>query len=163
MLTSFTTGTKTAPVESLLCTETAILLLQSFVSQLDNSEYDHINYKFWSPLSSLLLNQRCLKPFIMSLQTQSLLHGVHLHLTESELTCPLCNKRLMSGFVSQCSIEVQNIPFMNEPRILILIHNLAPIDAMVLKVLSDIRSSCIDDVHVKFAARLLQPSYFHMG
>ena len=148
MLTSFMTGTKTAPVESLLCTETAILLLQSFVSQLDNSEYDHINYKFWSPSSSLLLNQRCLKPFIMSLQTQSLLHGVHLHLTESELTCPLCNKRLMSDFVSQCSIEVQNIPFMNEPRILILIHNLAPIDAMVLKVLSDIRSSCIDDVHV---------------
>ena len=148
MLTSFMNGTKTAPIESLLCTETAVLLLQSFVSQLDSSEYHNADYKFWSPLSSLLVNQTCLKPFIMSLQTQSLLHGVHLHLTESELSCPLCIKRPLSDFVTQCSIEVQNIPFINEPRILILLHNLAPLDTVMLEVLSDIRSSCIDDVHV---------------
>ena len=133
------TDTETAPVESLLCIETAIILLQLFVSQLDNSgccvagkfggeslvnwlfssiwqkkiwwmnrsanrllivctnlnDFSLVNhgwfakfaklscytvwlfisYKFCSPLSSLLLNQRCLKQFVMSLQSQSLLHG----------------------------------------------------------------------------------------
>ena len=111
-------------------------------------DYNYISYKFCSPLSSLLLNQRCLKQFVISLQTRSLLHEVHLHFTESELICPSCNKRCMSDFVSQCSIVVENIPFMNEPGILILFHNMAPTGTVVFKVLSDVCSSCNDDVNV---------------
>ena len=148
MLTCFMNGTKTTIVESLLCTETVIRFLQSFASQLASNEYDYTNYKLWSPLCSLLLYQRYLRPFIMSLQTQSLLHGLHLHLTESESTCPLCNKKPISDVIRQCSIAVQNGAFINEPRISILIHNLGPVDAKVLKVWSSIQSSCIDNVHV---------------
>ena len=149
MLTSFMSGTKTTVVESLLCTETVIRLLQSFTSQLDSSEYDYTNYKLWSPLCSLLPSQNCLRPFLMSLQTQSLLHGLHLHLTVSELSCPLCNNTPISDFISQCSISVQNRAFINEPRVSILIHKLSPVDdAKVLKVWSSIQSSCIDNVHV---------------
>ena len=102
MLTRFMSGPNTTIVESLLCTETVVLLLQSFASRLDN-EYDCTSYKFWSPLCSLLLNTKYLRPFIMSLQTQSLLHGLHLHLTESELSCPLCNKTPVSDFICQYS------------------------------------------------------------
>ena len=147
MLTRFMNGPSTTIVESLLCTETVVLLLQSFASQLDN-EYDCTSYKFWSPLCSLLLNQRYLQPFIMSLQTQSLLHGLHLHLTESELSCPLCNKIPISDFICQYSTEVLNHDLTNEPRIAILIHNLGPVDAKVLKVWANIQTSCIDNVHV---------------
>ena len=149
MLTSFMSGTKTTVVESLLCTETVICLLQSFVSQLDSSEYDYTNHKLWSPLCHLLLTQECLRPFLMSLQTQSLLHGLHLHLTVSESNCPLCSNTPISDFISQCSIAIQNHPFINEPRVSILIHKLDPVgDAKVLKVWSSIQSSCIDNVHV---------------
>ena len=148
MLTCFMSGTKTTVVESLLCTETVIRFLQSFVSQLDSSEYDYTNYKLWSPLCSLLLSQRYLRPFIMSLQTQSLLHGLHLHLTESESTCPLCNKKPISDVIRQCSIAVRYRGYINEPRVSILIHNLGPVNAKVLKVWSNIQSSCIDNVHV---------------
>ena len=148
MLTSFMSGTKTTIVESLLCTETVVLLLQSVVSQLDSSEYDYTDHKFWSPLCSLLLNQKYLQPFVMSLQTQSLLHGLHLHLTESELSCPLCNKKPISDLISQCSITVQNRAFINEPRVGILIHNLEPVDAKVLGILSSMQSRCIDNIHM---------------
>ena len=149
MLTSFMSGTKTTIVESLLCTETVIRLLQSFISQLDSSEYDYTDYKLWSPLCSLLLNQKCLQPFVMSLQTQSLLHGLHLHLTVSELSCPLCNKKPISNFIRQCSIAVHYRGYINEPRMSILIHKLGPVDdAKVLRVLSSIQSRCIDNVHV---------------
>ena len=148
MLTSFMSGTKTTIVESLLCTETVIRLLQSFVSQLDSSEYDYTNHKLWSPLCHLLLTQECLRPFLMSLQTQSLLHGLHLHLTVSELSCPFCSNTPISDFISQCSIAVQNCPFINEPRVSVLIHKLGPVDTNVLKVWSSIQSSCINNVHV---------------
>ena len=84
----------------------------------------------------------------MSLQIESLLHGLHLHLTESELSCPLCDKKPISDFIRQCSIEVQDYAFFSEPRVSILVHNLAPVNVTVLKVWSDIQSSCIDDVHV---------------
>ena len=50
--------------------------------------------------------------------------------------------------MSQYSIVVENIPFMNEPGILILIYNVAPTDTVVFKVLSDVCSSCNDDVNV---------------
>ena len=149
MLTSFMSGTKTTVVESLLCTETVIRLLQSFVSQLDSSEYDYTDYKLWSPLCSLLLSQNCLRPFLMSLQTQSLLHGLHLHLTVSELNCPLCNKKPISKFIRQYSVAVHYHGYINEPRVSILIHKSGPVDAAkVFKILSSMQSTCVDNVHV---------------
>ncbi|XP_065916565.1 uncharacterized protein [Dysidea avara] len=120
-------------VESLLCTETVVLLLQSFVSCLDSQEYNYTSCKFWVPLCSLLLGQKCLKPFIMSLQTQALLHGLHLHLNLSDSSCPVCNQRPISDLISQCSITVQQHIDTDEPRVVALIHNVSPIDSLVMK------------------------------
>ena len=50
--------------------------------------------------------------------------------------------------MSQYSVVVENIPFMNEPGILILIHNVAPTGTVVFNVLSDVCSSCNDDIKV---------------
>jgi len=49
----------------LMCTETAILMLQSFVAQLDSKSYGdaHSSYQFWEPLSTMLLDRKCMKVF----------------------------------------------------------------------------------------------------
>ena len=96
----------------------------------------------------MLLNQGCLRPFIMSLQTQLLLHGLHLHLMVSETNCPLYNKKPISEFITQCSVIVQNHAYTNGPRVSILLHNLAPVNALVLNIWSYIQISCIDNAHV---------------
>ena len=106
--------------ESLLCTATVMQLLKSFVSQLDGRDYDHTKYQFWTPLCSMLLNQTGLQPFMMSLQSQALLHGLHLHLMVSEINCPLCNEISVHDFISLHSVTLENsavgISKYNEPR-----------------------------------------------
>ena len=123
--------------ESLLCTATAMQLLKSFVTQLDGGCYDYTKYQFWTPLCSMLLNEKGLHPFMMSLQSQALLNGLHLHLIVSEVNCPLCNKTPLCDFISLHSITLEkhafNMSSYNEPRFSILIHNVPPIDAVVLK------------------------------
>lgn len=88
-----------------LCTETAIKVLQHFVAQLDK-EVNTANHHYWTTLCNLLLKQKSLRPFLISLQTQTLLHGLHLHLTVSESNCPLCNEKPVSEFVGQFAVEL---------------------------------------------------------
>jgi len=145
ILTCCMQSTRGLMVESLLCTETVVLLLQSFVSQLDREEYDYATYQFWMPLCSLLLGQKCLKPYIMSLQTQTLLHGLHLHLNLSESNCPVCNQRPISDFIRQCSVTVQHHIDTNEPRVIALIHNLSPTDSLVTEAWE---AGSSEDLHV---------------
>ena len=143
---------KGSVMQSMLCTETVILLLKSFVLQFCSEGNVDANYQFWVPLCNKLLNQRSLQPFVTSIQTQSLLHGLHLHLTVSELNCPLCNKTSLESFVRQYSITLENYADdagkYNEPRLSILIHNFPPDDKMVMKLWNEITSSCGNDVHV---------------
>ena len=133
ILTCCLQATRGLMVESLLCTETVMLLLQSFVSRLNKEEYNHASYQFWEPLCSLLLREKCLKPFVMSLQTQALLHGLHLHLNLSESSCPICNQKPVSNSISQFSVAVNHHIDSGEPRVVALIHTVAPIDSLVVK------------------------------
>ena len=87
------------------CTGTVIILLQSFASRFDK-EYNCCSYQFWLPLCSLLLKQKSLHLFLASLQTQALLHGVHLHLLVSQSECPLCNNQPVSQSIKQVSFTV---------------------------------------------------------
>jgi len=88
------------------CVGSVIILLQSFASQFDSAIHGCSNYQFWKPLCSLLLQQKHLRAFLTSVQTQALLHNVHLHLTLSESECPLCNKQQLSNAVIHQSITV---------------------------------------------------------
>ena len=91
------------------CTGTVMTLLQSFASQFDK-EYC-CSYRFWSPLCELLLKQKSLQSYITSLQTQALLHGVHLHLTVLETNCPLCNNQPVLQTINQYSVTVKEDKF----------------------------------------------------
>ena len=152
VLTCCMGNNKGSIMESLLCTTTVIQLLKSFASQLDGREYDHTKYQFWVPLCGMLLNQQDLKAFMMSLQTQALLHRLHLHLTVSEASCPLCNKTSLRDFVCQFSITLDkhaaDTSIYIEPRLSILIHNVLPADKVVMKVWKEVIATCDDNVHV---------------
>ena len=96
----------TAVTNNYSCTGTVMILLQSFASQFVNAIHNSSTYQFWKPLCSLLLQQDYLQAFLTSLQTQALLHNVHLHLTISESDCPYCNKQQISNFVIHQLITV---------------------------------------------------------
>jgi len=84
-------------------TGSVTILLQAFASQFNKATHDCSTFHFWKPLCSLLLKERGLQKFMNSLQTQALLHDVHLHLTLSEKDCPLCKKqKITEAIVQQC-------------------------------------------------------------
>ena len=89
------------------CTGTIMILLQSFASQFDK-EYNLSSYHFWSPLCELLLKQKSLQSFITSLQTEALLHGLHLHLTVLENNCPICNNQPLLQTINHYSFIVHD-------------------------------------------------------
>jgi len=133
---------------SLMCTETAILMLQSFVAQLDPTCYDQKSYEFWEPLSSRLHHQKCMKAFYTSLQTHALLHGLHLHLKSSNKDCPMCKKTPITNFIKYCTIEVdhEGVDY-NESRYVVVIHQSKQSFDMP-SFWSRITSGHFNDVHV---------------
>lgn len=68
------------------CVETVVHMLQAFSSLL-NAE-SATSYQFWEALSSPLSLK--MKPFLSALQTQMVLHNLHLHLIVGEHNCPIC-------------------------------------------------------------------------
>jgi len=109
----------------LMCTETAILMLQSFVAQLDPKSYDDAygSFQFWKPFSTMLLDQKCMKVFHSSLETHALLHGLHLHLTVSKDACHICCSRAASDFIKQCTVSIDHEELdYNEPRYVAVLH-----------------------------------------
>ena len=89
----------------------------------------------------------------MSLQTQALLEGLHFHLIVSEANCPLCNKTSLHNLICLYSITVDDraVSISNhyEPRLSILLHNVSPVDADVIKAWKEGITTCNDvDIHV---------------
>ena len=109
-----------------LSTQTAIQLLQRFVAQL-SSDVAFTDYCFWEPLCATLRDREVIKPFILSLQTQALLHGVHLHLTVTKHNCPLCMKKPVSDAISQFSITLEEVVF-GTPSFVVFLHRSSYID-----------------------------------
>ena len=104
---------------NLLCTETVMKMLLTFVERVDG---DVDNYLFWKPLCSLLLQQEVLKPFMYCVQTQALLHKIHLHLNVNRDTCPLCQEVPLTDSIGQFSVEIRNRDWRDTPSFLIFLH-----------------------------------------
>ena len=106
-----------------LSMEAFLLVLQRFVSRL-HSRVDSSAHQFWEPLCRLLSQAAELKPHLLQLQTHSLLHGLHLHITLSQDNCPICTKQPVHEFISECSIFIANSPTTpcTTPRYYIDIH-----------------------------------------
>ena len=128
-----------------LSTGTVIQLLQCFVAQLA-SDVGFADYHFWEPLCATLRDREDIKPFMLSLQTQALLHGVHLHLTVSRHNCPLCAKSPLCDAICQFSMSL-DVPHaladsVGTPSFVLFLHRASYTD------LHQILLSRGNDIHV---------------
>ena len=103
-----------------LCTETAMHILHSFAERLDCDIQDE---HFWQPLSNALLQQYVLIPYMHCIQTQSLLHGFHIHLVLDKSTCPVCQGVPLVDRIRQFSIKFNAKVNLLTPRFLIFVHD----------------------------------------
>ena len=85
-----------------LCSATAMQMLQCFAAQVEDDVKSHL---FWEPLYSLLVQQEASRPFLHSLQMMALLHGLHLHLTLDEGTCPMCLSVPVTNYLGQFEVQ----------------------------------------------------------
>ncbi len=107
-----------------ICIETAVHVLQTFMTNI--LEVDK-NYHFWDPLSSVLCSEA--KPFLHGLQTQCLLHNLHIHLTVDEGDCPICTNTSMEKHLGLfCANISLPMPY-TTPHFMALIHQKTSSDA----------------------------------
>lgn len=81
--------------ESFLC------VLHQFLRAQPSSEY------FIRALGAAIKNEPSLKPHLIQLQTQSLLHGVHIHIILTEEDCPLCLQQPLENYIQQYSLVIE--------------------------------------------------------
>lgn len=88
--------------------ETALLMLQYFAARLSKNIV--LDPTFWKPLCTEL--KHVVGPFILTLQTQLLLHNIHAHLVITEDDCPLCNQEELEDKIGLYSVKfsVEHIP-----------------------------------------------------
>ena len=102
-----------------LCVETAMLMLHTFASRVED---DTSSYLFWHPLAALILKRLDIVSYLHCLQTQALLHGIHLHLTVDENVCPLCLSTPLTSYLSMIKVEVEIPQRTFTPTFLVYIH-----------------------------------------
>ena len=91
-------GTKvTGSVESFLC------VLHQFLRQVQFTIPVH---EFLQPLCDKIKSEECLKPHLIQLQTQSLLHDIHMHLTLTEADCPVCRGQPLDTYIQQFTLSL---------------------------------------------------------
>ena len=146
VLTSYFSQSLGRRIIPLLCTETVLHILLAFASRMD-VEVDINSHQYWKPFCSRLQDQQQLKPFLMSLQTQALLHGLHFHLTVSELNCPMCTGRPVSDYISQFSVVLTPSKLRQTPSFSVFIHKL-PHDVVPDSFALLTASSSGADVHI---------------
>lgn len=110
-----------------MCIETAILVLQKFSSQLSKIS---TSYQFWEPVSTVF--RQNMKPFLNSMQTQLLLHKMHIHLTVTENTCPVCKHTPLQEHVGLFRAKVLLPLKYLTPHFLALLHCYASSDSQYL-------------------------------
>ena len=99
METSLFSGVRqvTGSVESFLC------VLHQFLRQVQFTIPVH---KFLQPLCDAIKSEECLKPHLIQLQTQSLLHDIHMHLTFTEADCPVCRGQPLDTYIQQFTLSL---------------------------------------------------------
>ena len=83
-------------------TETAIAFMEWFISGLDGRVSDH---SYWEPLGAAL--KESIPAFLYCIQTQMLLHGIHVHLTFDETDCPICQQTKLNEVLGYFSVNVK--------------------------------------------------------
>ena len=108
-----------------MTTETALKALLTFMLQLDEQSRPQ-SASFWDGLCALLREKDSLPTiFHEHLQTQALLHQIHLHLTVSGLNCPLCNHLDPGYLIRFFSVSVPDLlteQNVHTPQFVVFVH-----------------------------------------
>ena len=116
------TASAGSAVLNFLCTDTATEILKTFASRL-NADCAQ-SHTLWAQLCSDLKHQEELKPFLVSIQTQALTKGLHLHLVVDEFTCPTCANLPLSKYLGLFCVQVYtSVIFQATPMFTICLQN----------------------------------------
>ena len=83
--------------------ETFLCILHQFLKQVQPTTSSP---QFLAPLCAAIKSKPHLKPHLIQLQTQSLLHGIHMHLIITEDDCPICRGKPIETYIQQCSLSL---------------------------------------------------------
>ena len=83
--------------------ETFLCVLHQFLKQVQPTTSSP---QFLAPLCAAIKSEPHLKPHLIQLQTQSLLHGIHMHLIITEDDCPICRGKPLETYIQQCSLSL---------------------------------------------------------
>ena len=91
------------PLTAVGSVESFLVVLHQFLKQLPSSFAS--THHCLNSLSSAIQNEAVLKPYLLQIQTQSLLHGVHMHITLTEDNCPLCRGQPLETYLQQFTVS----------------------------------------------------------
>ena len=104
--------------------ETFLCILHQFLKQVEPTTSSP---QFLAPLCAAIKGEPRLMPYLIQLQTQSLLHGIHMHLIITEDDCPICRGKPLETYIQQCSlslnIESCNINPCQHPAFSLQLHS----------------------------------------
>ena len=83
--------------ESFLC------VLHRFLKQV---QFQTPIHQFLQPLCDAIRSEAYLKPHLIQLQTQSLLHDIHMHLTVTDDDCPICKGQPLESYIQQFTLSL---------------------------------------------------------
>ena len=87
---------------SVSCIESFLILLHRFIEQFQPfSSCRHL----LEPLGTAIRNNFRLQSHLIQLQTQSLLHGIHMHITLTDKDCPLCRGQPLESYIQQFTVS----------------------------------------------------------
>ena len=85
-----------------LCIESFLVVVHRFMEQFQPPLSSHHSLQ---PLGTAIRNNFLLQPHLIQLQTQSLLHGIHIHITLTNEDCPLCRGQPLESYIQQFTIS----------------------------------------------------------
>ena len=89
-----------------------------------NFNTDTPSYQFWEPFCKKIVEDPSSKKYLIQMQTQSFLHGFHMHITVTEKSCPLCSGQELEDYIGAYSISfhVSAIDKYEEPSFLMHLY-----------------------------------------
>ena len=91
------------PLTAVGSVESFLIVLHQFLKHLP-SLFGSTHHSLKS-LSSAIRTEAQLKPHLLQIQTQSLLHGVHMHITLTEDNCPICRGQPLETYLQQFTVS----------------------------------------------------------
>ena len=99
-----------------------LAIADCFIAQL--SLESPPSYQFWEPLCRQIAEEPLLQRHLIQIQTQSFLHGFHMHITVAEDSCPLCRGQALEDYIGgyTVSFRVSLLSKYEEPKFLLHLY-----------------------------------------